>query len=221
MPINKINLRKLLQLSFAEPRLRRRLLLDDIRKERARVAGSNDGGGDFYTPFWADVKAHASGQKDIAEQTEIRIQKNKSRARLYPMLRDSFLDMWNEKMRWRNEPFEFVPKSVHAQLQIDSLDAAVKIENTAAIKAWDGTHRVMYPYFSEEPALRAEAARLGFWALSSALPDFRLEEFRIIDLQHHQYFRPTEVGMTGDEEAQFISRFRAVLTEWRNLRDNR
>jgi hypothetical protein len=219
MSVDKINLRKLLQLFLADDKLRRSLLLAEIRNEKAKKVGRRDGGGDFYGPFWADVKAHAAGTSDITEQTEKRIKSNKRRSRLYPILRDSFLEMWNERMRWRNEPFEFAPESVHARLQIDSLGAVVKIENTAAIKTWDGTHRVMYPYFNEKPALRAEAARLGFWALSTALPDYRLEDFRIIDMQHRQYFRPTEVGMTGDEESQFISKFGAVLTEWHKLRD--
>jgi hypothetical protein len=129
--------------------------------------------------------------------------------------------MWNEKMRWRNEPFEFVPESVKAQLPIKELGTIVKIENTASIKTWDGSHRVIYPYFSEVPALPEAGARLGFWALKEALLSFEAEDFRIIDMQRRVYFRPTEVGMKGDERKQFIQRYDVLLKKWRRLKDER
>jgi hypothetical protein len=129
--------------------------------------------------------------------------------------------MWREKMRWRNEPFEFVPESVKAQLPIKKLGTIVKIENTASVKVWDGSHRIIYPYFSEEPALPEEGARLGFWVLRSALPEFRQEDFRIVDLLRRAYFRPIEVGTRGDEEEQLIQRYEVLLKKWRKLRDER
>jgi hypothetical protein len=221
MSIEKINLRKLLQLFFSDNGLQRSLLLADIRADRTKEAGDRDSGGDFYGPFWADVKEHAAGRSNLTEQTKVRIAANATRTRLYPILRDCFLDMWNEKIRWRNEPFEFVPESVKAQLPIKELGTIVKIENTASIKTWDGSHRVMYPYFSEEPALPEAGARLGFWALKEALPDYRAEDFRIIDMQHRTYFRPVDVGMKGDERKQFVQRYDVLLKKWRKLRDER
>jgi len=218
MSIEKVNLRKLLQLFFADARLQRSLLLADIRNERAKEMREGSSGGDFYSPFWSDVKDYAAGRSDLVEQTAMRIAANNTRARLYPTLRDNFLAMWSEMMRWRNEPFEFVPESVKAQLQIKEIGAVVKIENTAAIRIWDGTHRVIYPYFSEYPALTEEGARLGFWALNEALPDFALDEFRIVDLQHRGYFRPRDAGMKGDEKQQFIQRYKMLLDTWRTLR---
>ena len=221
MSIEKINLRKLLQLFFADDRLQRSLLLADIRDDRSREAGDRDSGGDFYGPFWADVKDHAAGRSNLVDQTKTRIAANKTRARLYPILTDCFLSMWNEKMRWRNEPFEFVPESVKARLPIKELKTIVKIENTASIKVWDGTYRVMYPYFSEDPALPEDGARLGFWALKAALPDYRAEDFRIIDIQRRAYFRPLDIGMKGDERKQFVQRYDVLLKKWRKLRDER
>jgi hypothetical protein len=221
MSIEKINLRKLLQLFFADERLQRSLLLADIRNDRSKEDEDREGGGDFYGPFWFDVKEHAAGRSNLTDQTEIRIATNKTRARLYPILRDCFLDMWNEKMRWRNEPFEFVPESVKAQLPIKELGATVKIENTASVKTWDGSHRVMYPYFSEKPPLPEAGARLGFWALGEALPNYRREDFRIIDMQRRAYFRPTEIGIKGDEQKEFVQRYDVLLEKWRKLRDER
>jgi hypothetical protein len=163
------------------------------------------------------VKAHAAGQSDIRDQTAIRMGANDGRARLYPILRDAFLEMWNERMRFRNEPFEFVPESINAQLVLDSLNATVKIENTAAIRIWDGSHRFMYPYFSERPPLSEQGARLGFWALNKALPQYAIEDFRIIDFQRRAYFRPADLGMKGDEGTEFLQRYDALLREWRKL----
>jgi hypothetical protein len=221
MSIEKINLRKLLQLFFADERQQKSLLLADIRNDRTKEAGGRDSGGDFYGPFWSDVKDHAAGQSNLVDQTKKRIAKNKTRARLYPILRDCFLEMWNEKMRWRNEPFEFVPESVKAQFPIKELGTIVKIENTASIKTWDGSHRVIYPYFSERPALPEAGARIGFWALKEALPDFKVEDLRIIDLQHRVYFRPADIGLNGDEREQFVQRYDLLLKKWRKLRDER
>lgn len=221
MSIEKINLRKLLQLFYADDRLRRSLLLADLRNDRAKDSGGRDSGGDFYGPFWSDVKDHAAGRSYLTERTQVRIAANKTRARLYPVLTECFLNMWNEKMRWRNEPFEFVPESVKAQLSIKELGTTVKIENTAAIKTWDGSHRVMYPYFSEAPALPEEGARLGFWALEKALPDYQSEDFRIIDMQRRTYFRLVDIGMMGDERKRFVQRYDVLLKEWRKLQDER
>lgn len=221
MSIEKINLRKLLQLFFADARLQRSLLLKDISEDRRKESAGRGAGGDFYGPFWSDVKDHAAGRSNITEQTSARIAANKFRARLYPILRDSFLFMWEERMRWRNEPFQFVPESVKAQLFVESLGATVKIENTAAVQVWDGSYRVIYPYFSEVPALPDDGVRLGFWALNEALPDFNIEDFRIVDMQRRAYFRPSDIGMNGDEEAQFVQRYDALLKEWRKLRDSK
>lgn len=221
MSIEKISLRKLLQLFFADARLQRSLLLEDLRNDRVKQTGDRESGGDFYGPFWADVKDHAAGRLNLTEQTKLRIAANKRRGRLYPILAECFLDMWNEKMRWRNEPYEFVPESVKAQLSIQELWTIVKIENTAAVTVWDGSHRVIYPYFSERPPLPEEGARLGFWALQKALPNYPAEDFRIVDMLRRAYFRPADVGMKGDEGEQFVQRYAAVLRIWRKLRDEK
>jgi hypothetical protein len=221
MSLEKINLRKLLQIFAADARKQRSLLLADIRNDRTKQSRESGKGGDFYTPFWAAVKRHATGGSNFVEEIDICIGKNRTRRHLYPVLRDGFLEMWNKKMRWRNEPFQFVPQSIKAQLSIKELNTVIKIENTASIKAWDGSHRIMYPYFYEAPALTEEGARLGFWALKEALPDYNAEDFRIIDFIRRSYFRPADIGMNGDEGKEFILRYRALLKQWRKLKEER
>ncbi len=222
MSIKKINLRKLLQLFYADNRLQRRLLLQNISDDRRKtLIADPSNGGDFYGPFWADAKDHVAGRSNLREQTKMRIADNKGRARLYPILTDSFLYMWNEKMRWRNEPFEFMPETLKAHLPISTLGAVIKIQNIAGITLSDGSHRVIYPYFSELPALPQEGACLGFWALKEALPDYPLEDFRIIDLQRRGCFRAADVGMKGDEKKKFLQKYKALIDLWESLQEER
>jgi hypothetical protein len=218
MPIRSIHLRKLLQLVYAEPRKRRSLLREDIRRELAKESNQDDGGGDFHTPFWADAKGHVSGVLDLREQSKERVKKNKGRARLYPLLTEGFLRVWAEKIRWRNERFEFVPKNVSAVLPIEEVDAVVKVENVVAVQIWDGTHRLVYPYFSETPALPVEGARLAFWALGAALPQFGPSELRILDVLRSAYFRPDECELSGNEKEVLVREYKAILGEWDRLR---
>jgi hypothetical protein len=109
MSIERINLRKLLQLFYADPRLRRSLILADIRNERYRAEGGGGNGGDFYGPFWADVKEHAAGRSNLVDTTAARIEANPARGRLYPFLRDAFLEMWSETMRCGLHPVLLTP----------------------------------------------------------------------------------------------------------------
>lgn len=206
---------------YADRRERRQLLVSDIWSDRNKEKKDDGNGGDFHGPFWADAKDHVTGLSDLREQSKARIESNKARARLYPLLTEAFLSLWNEKIQWRNERFESFPTSVKAQLLIEELGATVKIENVVAVKIPDGSNRVVYPYFSETPVLPPEGARLGFWALSEALPDFRAEDFRIVDILRRSYFRPTEVPMQGNERETFIQKYDEILKEWTKLRDER
>lgn len=219
MSVEKIHLRKLLGLLYADRRERRRILVSDIRNDRNKEQNGGGNGGDFHGPFWADAKDHVAGKLDLREQSEVRVASNKARARLYPLLTEGFLSLWNERIQWRNERFETYPISIKAQLRIEELNAAVKIENVVAVKILDGSSRIVYPYFSETPALPAEGARLGLWALKEALTDFRAEDFRIVDILRRSYFRPTEIPAHGNERELFVQKYGDVLNEWRKLRD--
>ena len=220
MSIEKAHLRKLLRIFYAEPRERRRLLLEDIRTDISKETDARSDGGDFHGPFWADAKAHVAGTSNLREQAKIRIESNKGRARLYTQLTDSFLALWNEKIRWRNEKFETYPTSIKAQFSIIELNAVIKIENLVAVRIPDGSSRVVYPYFSEKPALPNEGAQLGLWALRESLPEFRAQDFRIVDILRRSYFRPIDLPTRGNERDVFVQKYRDVLREWKKLRDD-
>ncbi len=221
MSIEKIHLRKLLRLFYAKPNLQRRILLDDIRTAERRKLEEEDKGGDFHAPFWADVKDHVAGAVDLREQTKERVESNRTRKRLYPLLTKGFLSVWEEKIRWRNEKFEFYPKTAKGQLPLNELNAIVKVENVLAVKIWDGTNRAIYPYFAEDPLLASEGARLGFWALQEALTGFNADELRILDVLRGAYFRSSDTPLLGNERSIFIEKYGAILSEWKKLRDER
>ncbi len=221
MSIEKIHLRKLLRLFYAKPNMQRRILLDDIRAEEKRDLEEEDSGGDFHGPFWADAKNHVAGLLDLREQTKIRVASNKTRQRLYPLLANGFLSVWEEKIRWRNEKFEFNPKTAKGQLVLNELNAIVKVENILAVKTWDRTNRAIYPYFSEEPALPTEGVRLGFWAMREALTEFGPDDLRILDVLRGAYFRSANFPLQGNERALFIQKYHAILVEWKKIRNER
>jgi hypothetical protein len=219
MSVEKIHLRKLLGLFYADRRERRRILVADIRNDLNKEKNDGGDGGDFHGPFWADAKDHVAGKSDLREQSKVRVASNKARARLYPLLTEAFLSLWNERIQWRNEKFETYPTSIKAQLRIEELNATVKIENVVAVKIPDGSSRIVYPYFSETPALPIEAARLGLWALKEGLTDFRAEDFRIVDILRRSYFRPSEIPAQDNERELFVQKYGDVLNEWRKLRE--
>ncbi|MEK9971455.1 MAG: hypothetical protein VW600_20140, partial [Ferrovibrio sp.] len=95
MALNHIHLHKLLRILFLEPNKRQSELRDDIRTEIAKEAGAETSGGDFYVPFWADVKQHVFGSANLIELVAARIEANHQRRNLYPLLRDGFLLWWN------------------------------------------------------------------------------------------------------------------------------
>jgi hypothetical protein len=217
MSLEKIHLRKALQMLYADARLQRSLLRRDISEDRRRDEGDREGGGDFYSGFWADVKAHIAGRANINDLVAARVSANKGRARLYPALASSFDVMWREKMRWRNEPFQFAPQNLKARFNIPELQITLKIENTISIIAYDGSPRIIYPYFSEKPAVTDEAARIALVLLASAFPAQQLEDFRLVDILHRGYFRPGDLEINGREREIFISKYRALLALWRSL----
>lgn len=219
MSIQRIHLQKLLRLFYADTQLQRRILREDIGRERRKIqTDSKKKGGDFHVAFWADAKAHVAGSLNLREKSKARIEKNpQNRGRLYPLLTNGFLSVWDEKVRWRNERFEFHPKTFRGLLPFEKLDAIVKIENVLAVKIWDGSDRAVYPYFSEKPALPLEGVRLGLWAMKESLPEFRPEDLRILDVLRGSYFRPSDAPLVGDEEEVFTKKFLLLLNEWKKL----
>lgn len=218
MSIEKIHLRKLLQLFYLPDNKRRSLLRADIRLDLNKEIGETADGGDFYGPFWADAKNHVAGGPDLRDQIKERIKANKGRQRLYPLLGDGFLGWWNEKRRWRNEPFEFLPQNVKTQLPIPELNGIVKIENMLALKVGDQFSRIIYPYFSEDPSLPEEGRRIGLSVLNRGIPDYPLADLRVLDVLRSSSYGTLDHALRGNENDLFLKRYGDLLKEWKKLR---
>jgi hypothetical protein len=213
-----MNLRNLLQIFYAPERLQLRLLRDDVLKEIQKEKDEGGGGPSFYGPFWADAKDHAAGRKDLVTETEIRIADNARRKKTYPILRDGFLKWWNENRRWRNEPFEIIPQTASAQAVIHEIGCVVKIENMFSVKIDEQHKRLIYPYFSEVPTISDEAARIGIAIISNAMPQFRSDDIRILDVRRGTAFGTIDAPLKGDERQIFVSLYKLALADWEKIR---
>lgn len=219
MSILDIPLRKALQLFYAPPPLRRSILKEDIRLDRKKEAGGSRGqGGNFHEAFWSDVKRHISGAGDLAAMTEGRIQSNIKFKRLYPLLTDGVLELLSAKLRWSNEQVEIIPQSVHGNLRLEDLGITIRIRDALHARVRAEYTRVVYPYFSEEPALPEEGGRLGLWVMQRALTNLDAEDMRIIDPLRKTFFSPRTTPLHGDEETVFRENYRSLIAEWERLK---
>jgi hypothetical protein len=225
MSILNLQLRRILQLFYANEPLRRKLLLADIRSdERKAGGGSRSTGGDFFGPFWADAKGHVTGTADLTRQTEIRIAANPRRARLYRLLRDASLNIFEERLRWTNKPPVIRIENLNGQFEIAEIAATVRVQNVWFARVGEGLgelNYIIYPYFSEEPSLPDEGARLGLWAMSEALSGQPLDYVRIVDLLRQALFSTTPRPLAGDERDIFLRRYQALILERERLKERK
>lgn len=217
MSIEIIHFRKLLKILYSEPNQRISMLRADIRDEIARETGeSSSGGGDFHVPFWSDAKRHVFNTIDLYAATEGRIESNPRRARLYPVLRDGFLQWWNNRRRLTNEPFHEVD-APHARYVLNGL-GTIKVENMLAVLDAGGEIHFIYPYFSEFPTLNQESSRVALWLIGQAFPHQRLADIRILDVIRGQIYSIVQSPLQGDEQDILSRRYRAAINDWRRLR---
>lgn len=217
MSLDVIGLSQLLQIIYASNARQTELLRRKVYSARKKAAGeSTSTGGDFYLPFWTDVKRHVAGEEHLRTATAARIAKSKQVTRLYNALSDSFLVWWEEKRRQRNEPFTIIRDKVKARLQVDEL-GAIKVENTLSITVGDDGHRIFYPYLCEEPALSDEAARLGLWVMSQAITGYALQDMRILDVMQGRSFSVIDTPLTGDEAEILRRRYVEAISAWQRV----
>jgi hypothetical protein len=216
MSLENIHLRKLLKIFYLPQNLRRAALRADIREDMAREGGGVLAGGDFYGPFWRDAKDHVIGAADLHDCVSRRVESNPRRENLYPRLRDGFLLWWNERRRWTNEPFRPVD-GVKGRHEFNDLGAVVKVDNILSVRDASDEDHFIYPYFSPDPVLGEEGARLGLWLIGEALDNVPLDEIRILDVIRGQTFSVDRTPLAGNEEQVFTARYRAILNEWRGL----
>lgn len=217
MSLEVIHLRKLLKLLYSDPSRRVAALRSDIRDDISRETGTSTGGGDFYGPFWRDAKDHVFGISDLHQTTKARIESNSGRANLYPRLRDGFLLWWDKRRRWTNEPF-IQAESLNSTYRNPTLNVQVKIENILSVRGSRDDDHFIYPYFSPDPILNDESARLGLYILSQSLSRIPTEEIRVLDVIRGKNFSFERTPLHGNEEDIFKRKFLELEKEWKSLR---
>ncbi len=218
MSVETIPLRRLLQLLYAGARQQQSLLRAEIRADLAKQRGISSNGGDFYGPFWADAREHVSSIKDLTVATQERVDRNKARERLYPILKDGFLKWWDSQRRWTNAPFETVRAPTAALKVTETL--TIKIDNILAVRDAEGVDRFIYPYFYEAPILKNEAARIGLWALKRSFPGLIYDHFRILDVPRGRIFSPDRCYLEGDEAVILKRKFFDLWTMYVKLEED-
>ncbi|WP_414898532.1 hypothetical protein [Rhodovulum sp. YEN HP10] len=216
MPISDLSLRKALKLSFADQVLLRRELRTFIRTERNRENGADQGGGDFYGPFWRDAKQHALGLSDLSTDTEARIDANPRRANLYPELRDGFLLWWGQRRRWTNAPYEQGARHF-GSVELHEAGISISVENLLSVIDGRGDEYLVYPYFFPAPVVSEEAASIALWVCSQALPRVPAQQIRVLDVMRGTTFSLDRNPLSGDERATFCAMLNRVVSEYEAL----
>lgn len=212
MSLQSLPLRKLLKLLFLAPAQRRSEIRTDIRADIRRANGVEESRGNFQTVFWSDAKRHVIETADLHESVAARIARSSRNARHYQLLRDGFLLWFNERRRWTNRPFRQGP-SRSGRFPVPDLESVIKIDGILSAQDADGVEHHVYPYFSEDPPLSENAARLGLWVLCSVLRDVPPIEIRILDVMRGRTFSIDRTPLTGGEENDLRSRYADLLRE--------
>ena len=220
MTVKLIHLRKFLQFCALDKKSLEQALRREIYGDLKREDKSDDSTPmDFYGCFWADAKHSVLHGLNLDLATTDRIVKNSSRKRLYPILKKGFSDWWLDELRGTNLLVSPEEANVHTRFTIPNTEITMKIENFLALKIGTDQYRLVYPYFSEKPALQDKWIRIGLWLLSQALPQFGSEPMRMLDVQRGIGYSIISNPLTGSEQAEIQAKCLEILILWRELSD--
>ena len=214
MPQQSINLNTLLSWFSMPDNKMKAKVREAARSYINKQQGLNSGGGDFHMPFWRDAKHHLAGTADLREATQLRISENKRRERLYNLLTDNFLRWWGEKKRWTNEGVSFAYVPVKGTYEIPEYNAIVKVHNSLTIQIGGQPLKSFYPYFTEDPALSDDIAKIGLWVMTQAIPEVPDEQLRILDVLRFKSYSQKKHPLVGNEEERFLGLYTQVNRYW-------
>ncbi|VVT10158.1 hypothetical protein [Erythrobacter sp. EC-HK427] len=193
-------------------------LRTELRRERDRLDGSDEGGMDFYTPFWADAKDHVKGKAQLTELTTIRVEASGQRKNLYPKLCAGFLKWFDGLKRATNETVGWSDAKFHKHVEFSDMALVVKVDNLIGLEIGKDKFRLIYPYFAKAPPLSEQWARVGLWMMTEAFPDLSIVEMDVLDVLRGTGFRGANLSLKGNEEFLFRSRYEEILQMWNELR---
>ena len=218
MSLHEARLSKIIKIAYGDAKLYRREVFDDvsacIRKEQNPEGGSG-GGGDFHGVLWAAFKECIFEQdvEGFDQMVAALISGNSRRKRLFPPLAEG-LKVWGLlKRRWMNEDIKRIKNPV-GTVTLKGHDIAFKVDNILALEIVGKGNRYIYPYFSEEPALDDEAARVALWQLHRALPHLDVDEIRILDVMRGRSYSTADVPLVGDEHEIFARQVAEIFQLW-------
>lgn len=222
MPMDRISLMRCIEL-FQFPLERRlRKIKQDARKSLLKELprDKDEGGGDFYSEFWADAKAKAANDDfDLFGSTHERILKNKSKRRLYPILLQGFVRGWDairEKLEIRGKIS--VIRGITAEIEGSSEADSVIIKNTLTIRTEDKRLHIIYPYFSKDEALGVRHAGMAIAAMQDGFEKTNPDNIVIIDVLRGTVFFDKEADLPPGGASALIEKYDAVMREWRTQR---
>ncbi len=220
MSLHTARLSKILKIAYAPEKMVRKDIFDDvsgtIRKEN-NPDTIERGGGDFHGVLWAAFKDQIfeEAPESFEEAVETLILSNPRRKRLFPALAAGLKSWGLEKRRWINEDIKRI-KSPTGTICVEGQDVAFKVNNILALEIVGKSNRYIYPYFSEEPALSNEAARVALWQIHMALPDIDINEFRLLDVMRGRSFSIAEVPFAGNEQVLFEQHATRIMNQWKS-----
>lgn len=218
MSIQIINLNKLLRLCALPENKLITALRSDLNAERKKLLGRKAGGGHFHYPWWDVAKDHVVGAANLEEALPALIAGGINRDRLYTLLTEAFLRWVDEFRRSTNLSIDVREEEVHNHYMVPGIGVVVKIDNLLALRLGHDGHRLVYPYFSEQPALSEKWARVGLWLMADALPMFDPAQVEILDVLRARSFRNPSGIARGDEEQLFRIKYLQMLELWNGLR---
>lgn len=218
MTIRVINLNKLLKLCMIPENELISELRSDLRSERDKQLGIKSGGNHFHYPWWSAAKLHVMGIADLNIQTALLVTASKQRRRLYPLLTSGFLTWLQHLRRTTNQRIGWREEQVHTHYVVPGLDLTVKVDNLLALQVGEDRHKLVYPYFTEDPALNDTWGRIALWLMREALPGYDLAGMELLDVHRSRSFSGASLFLKGDEEALFEAKFTAIATRWEQLK---
>ncbi|WCL55546.1 hypothetical protein [Gimibacter soli] len=218
MSLHTARLSKIIKIAYTDEKLARRDIHADVADhiQKGKVTDkSSGGGGDFHSELWARFKdcifEHDAEGFDLIVTALIKA--NSRRKRLFPLLAAGLKSWGLEKRRWMNEEIKRI-KSPTGTVDLNSPDLSFKVNNILALEIVGQSNRYIYPYFSAEPALSDEAARVALWQIHKALPHVKLEEVRILDVLRGRSFSVSDVPFLGDEQSLFEHHVTNIMKRW-------
>jgi hypothetical protein len=104
------------------------------------------------------------------------------------------------------------------KLRVEDLGGTIRIRDALHARVRGEYTRVVYPYFSEEPALPEEGGRLGLWVMQQALTELDPDHMRVNHFLRRKFVSPQTTPPQGNEEAVFRENYRSLIGEWERLK---